>query len=206
MSLVSDIVTNVRYEINDIDNTRYSTDAPILNYIKRAVTRANRIVQREAIQFGKKKTTLTTVASQEYINLPSDFDVDIGLYRPSDYAKIQKCTELEWESIISAEAVNYWYLDLENSRILIKGTPTSAESLTFYYFPKLDVSSYTTASTMPWGGRLDDIIVEYVSLRLKNNDEMDVSIDLQLMTDFEKQIIMAYAPTSVLVTDTAGWI
>ena len=59
---------------------------------------------------------------------------------------------------------------------------------------------------MPWGGRLDDIIVEYVSLRLKNNDESDVSFDLQLMTDFEKNILLAYAPTSVTVTDGAGWL
>lgn len=206
MSLISDIITSVRYEINDSDSTRYSTDAPILSYVKRAISRANRIVQREHIQFGKKKTTLTTTANQAYVSLPSDFDVDIGLYRPSDYAPLKKCTELDWESIISAEAVNFWYLDLENSRILIKGTPDAVESLTFYYFPCIEVASYGVNSTMPWGGRLDDIIVEYVSLRLKNNDEMDVSFDLQLMTDFEKNILLAYAPTSVTVTDGAGWL
>jgi hypothetical protein len=59
---------------------------------------------------------------------------------------------------------------------------------------------------MPWSGKIDDIIVEYVSLRIKNLDEMDVSIDLQLLQDMENQILQAYAPTSVLVTDGSGWL
>ena len=83
MSLVSDVITSVRYEINDIDKTRFTTDTPILSYVKRAVSRANRIAERNALQFAKKKVTLTTVANQSYVSLPTDFDVDIGLWRDS---------------------------------------------------------------------------------------------------------------------------
>ncbi len=206
MSLVSDVITSVRYEINDIDKTRFTTDTPILSYVKRAVSRANRIAERNALQFAKKKVTLTTVANQSYVSLPTDFDVDIGLWRDSSHTKIKKCTESEWEQIISAATVDYWYLDIENSRILFNGTPASVETLTFYYFPKIDTSAYATTTTMPWEGKIDDIIVEYVSLRIKNLDEMDVSIDLQLLQDMENQILQAYAPTSVLVTDGSGWL
>jgi hypothetical protein len=206
MSTVANIITDVRYEINDPSSTRITTDTPILAGVKRAVTRANRICQRESIQFAKKKATLTTVANQAYVSLPADFDVDIGLWRDGTHLKVNKCTEAAFEQIISASALANWYLDLENSRVLFNGTPTGVETLTLYYFPKIDVSAYTTSTTMPWAGRLDDIIVEYVSLRLKNQDEMDVTVDTQLLADYENQIIRAYAPTSVLVTEGSGWL
>jgi hypothetical protein len=205
MSLVSDIITSARYDINDASSTLF-TDAAILSVVKRAVTRANRIVQRNAIQFAKKKATLTTVANQAYVALPTDFDVDIGLWRDADHTKLEKSTEMVWEQIVTADSLENWYLDLENSRILFNGTPTSAETLTFYYYPLIDISAYTTATTMPWSGRLDDIIVEYVSLRLKNTSEMNVDVDLQLLQDFENQITLAYQPTSVLASNGAGWL
>ena len=206
MSLVSDIITDIRDEISDEASTRFDTDAPILRYIKRAILRANRIAQREGMQFAKKKATLTTVASQAYVAIPTDFDVDIALFRPADYSTIRKCSEMEWNAIISASVLEYYYLDLENSQVLFNGTPDAAESLYLYYFPKIDTSAYTTATTMPWGGKLDDIIVEYVALRLKNKDEMDVTVDLQLLTDFESQILKAYRPTSIMSTEGVGWI
>lgn len=206
MSLVSEIITDIRDEINDESSTRFTTDAPILRYIKRAILRANRIAQREGLQFAKKKATLTTVASQAYVSLPSDFDVDIALFRPADYSVLYKCSEVEWNSIVSASVLTCWYLDLENSKILFNGTPDAVESLYLYYFPKIDTSLYTSLTTMPWDGKLDDIIIEYVSLRLKNKDEMDVSTDLKLLTDFENQILKAYRPTSIMSTEGVGWI
>ncbi len=59
---------------------------------------------------------------------------------------------------------------------------------------------------MPWNGRLDDMIIEYVSLRLKNLDEMDASLDLQLLQDFETQILQAYAPVAPNIVDGSGWV
>ena len=206
MSLVSAIITDIRDEISDEESTRFTSDTPILRYIKRAILRANRIAQREGLQFAKKKATLTTVADQNYVSVPDDFDVDIALFRPSDYSQIYKCSEAEWNSISSASVLANWYLDLENSKILFNGTPDAVESLYLYYFPKIDTSSYTTSTTMPWGGKLDDIIIEYVSLRLKNKDEMDVTVDLKLLTDFENQILKAYRPTSTMSTEGVGWI
>lgn len=206
MSLVSSLITDIRYEINDSSSTRWSTDAPILAYIKRAINRANRICQRNSLQFAKKKATLTTVAGQAYVSLPDDFDIDIGLWRDSTHTKITKKTEAEWEQIVSATACANWTLDLENSRILLNGTPTGAETLTFYYYPAIDTSAYTTSTTMPWGGKLDDIIVDYVALRLKAVDEMETGQDERIMADFENNIVTAYNPLSPTVVEGAGWL
>lgn len=206
MSLVSSVILDVRYEINDSSSSRWSTDTPILAYVKRAVNRANRICQRNSLQFAKKKATLTTVSGVAYVALPTDFDIDIGLWRDSTHTKITKKTEAEWEQIVSATALANWNLDLENSRILLSGTPTAAETLTFYYYPAIDTSAYTTSTTMPWSGKLDDIIVDYVSMRLRNVDEMSLDQDKEFLIDLENQIIQSYQPLNPTIISGDGWL
>lgn len=212
MSYVSDVITDIRYEINDPDSTRFSTDAIMLSYVKRAVARAKRIAQRNGLNFAKKKATLTTVKDTAYVALPADFDTVIGkrcLFRDSMNEAIEMCTESEWESIVTAGALDFFYIDQESDYIRFNGTPDAAETLYFYYYPTIDTSTWTVSNTssssMPWSGRLDDIIIEYVSLRLKNLDEMDASLDLQLLQDMENQILQAYAPISPNIVDGSGW-
>lgn len=205
MSIVSEVITYIRDEVNDESSTRF-TDATILRYLKRAIGRAVRIAQREGLTFAKKKVTLTTVSGQEYVNYPTDFDVPIAVYDPYEYYQVRQCSELDWNTIVSASSMDFCYFDSENSRILFKGIPDSASDVYLYYYPKIDTSAYTETSTMPWGGKLDDILIEYVSLRLKNKDEMDVSFDLQLMTDFENNIIRSYRPLNIMSTEGRGWM
>jgi hypothetical protein len=208
MSVVSTVITDIRYYINDTASTRF-TDTYLLALIKRAVNRANRIAQRNNLQFAKKKATLTTVVSQTYIALPADFDTTIGsksLFRAASYVEIPIKTENEWELLRSPAALAYAQIDMENSRINFKGAPAAVESLYFYYFPTVDTSAWTTASTMPWGGRLDDMIAEYVIIRSQNIDEMDSSFDIQLLQDFETQILSAYQPLAPTLATSAGWM
>jgi hypothetical protein len=208
MSTIASLITEIRTDINDDDSTRF-TDAKILNIVKKAIRRANRIVQRNAIQFGKKKVALTCTAAQNYIDISStvsDMDVWIGLYNDSLHREIPKKTEREWELIISASAGANCFFDQANSRIYLNGTPTAADALTLHYFPTVDPSAYTVASSTPWNGRLDDIIMEYASLRLMNVDEMDINTDRALLTDMENQILQAYAPNAPTVTEGSGWL
>ena len=207
MALISALITEIRTDVSDDGSTRFS-DTQILNVIKKAIRRANRIVQRNGIQFGKKKTTLTTVASQDYLLISSvtDFDVKIGLWRTDTHAEVPFLTEAEWESIITAAAGTCAFLDYGSDKISFKGTPSSAIIMDFWYYPSVDPSAYTTATTTPWAGRIDDIIMEYTANRLKNIDEMDVTFDTQLMTDMENQIIQAYAPNRPTVSEGSGWL
>jgi hypothetical protein len=208
MALISDLILEIRTDISDDDSTRF-TDTQVLNVIKKAIRRANRIVQRNGLQFGKKKGTITTVANQDYVTLSTavtDFDVSIGLWRTDTHAQIPLKTESQWECIISASALANALLNYGNDKIQFNGTPSSAVSLNLWYYPTVDPSAYTVATTTPWAGRIDDIIMEYTSNRLKNIDEMDLSFDTQLMTDMENQIIQAYAPNSPTVVEGAGWM
>jgi hypothetical protein len=208
MALISSLITEIRTDISDDNSTRFS-DTQILNVIKKAIRRANRIVQRNGLQFGKKKATISTVASQAYVVLSTsitDFDVAIGMWRADTYSKVPFRTEAEWEQIISASTLAHAYLDYQNDKILLKATPSSVITLYFYYYPTVDPSAYTTASTMPWAGRIDDIVMEYCSLRLKNIDEMDANFDQKLLVDMENQLLQAYAPNAPTIIEGEGWL
>lgn len=207
MALISALITELRTDLSDDGSTRF-TDTQLLNLFKKAIRRSNRVVQRNGIQFAKKKATLTTVANQDYLTLSdiTDFDVPIGLWRSDTKVKIPFRTEAEWEQIISASAVSHALLDYQNDKILFKSTPSSALTLYFYYYPTVDPSAYTTASSSPWSGRLDDMIMEYVGLRAKNIDEMSLEFDQQLLQDMENQILQAYMPNAPTIVEGEGWL
>jgi hypothetical protein len=208
MAAISAIITEIRTDLNDDDSSRF-TDTQILNIIKKAIRRANRIAQRNGLQFAKKKASLSTVASQDYVDISaavSDMDVWIGLYRDDLHQEIKKKTEREWELIVSASAIANCLFDQANSKIYLNGTPSSVQTLTLWYYPTVDPSAYTTATSTPWSGRIDDIIAEYAGTRLKNIDEMDVSFEKQLLADLENQLLQAYAPNAPTVVEGTGWM
>ncbi len=205
MSLISSLITELRTDLSDDDSTRF-TDQKLLNLFKKAIRRANRIVQRNGIQFAKSKGVISTSATLDYVALPADFDVWHGLYRDDTHKEIPKKTEKEWETIYSATAMANCLLDQANSKIYFNATPAAVVALTLWYYPAIDPAAYTTATSTPWSGRIDDIIMEYVGIRAKNIDEMSVQFDQALMTDMETQIISAYSANSPLIIDGAGWI
>jgi len=207
MSTIANVITDIRVEVQDSDSTRFSSDTThILPLVKQAIRRANRVIQRNHLQFGKKKAALTTVYGQAHVDLPTDFDVELSLWNTDSRKKLTLKTEDEYEEMSSSATFDSWYLDVENSRILLKGTPGSAVNLVLYYFPVIDPSAYDTSTTMPWGGRLDDIVARYVSLRLQNIDEMNLTVDTQLLADLETQIIESYRPLNPTMIERAGWV
>jgi len=207
MSLVSTVIADIRVEINDTESTRFTTDtAVILPLVKQAIRRANRICQRVGLHFAKKKVAVTCTANQAYTTLTSDLDIPIGLYRDSDHTKIIQLGEDEWEQTETAAELTYWLLDIENSKFLWNGTPTTARALTFWYYPTVDPSAYTVSSTMPWGGRLDDIIAKYVALRIQNLEEMNIKVDENILKDMEVSIIEAYMPQNPTSLQGSGWL
>ena len=205
MATISSLITELRTDLNDDDSTRF-TDTKLLNYFKKAIRRANRIVQRNGIQFAKSKGAINTSATLDYVALPDDFDVWHGLYRDDTHKEIPRKTEKEWETILSASAMANCLLDQANSRIYFNATPGAVVALTLWYYPTIDPSAYTTATSTPWDGRLDDIINEYVGLRAKNLDEMDARVDQLLLQDMENQILQAYAPNAPTILEGSGWL
>jgi hypothetical protein len=212
MAAISALITEMRTDLSDDSSTRFS-DTQLLSLLKKAIRRANRIVQRHGIQFAKKKIILTASANQDYVEIyadaghtVADFDVWIGLFRDTLHEEIPKQTETEWETIIAAPAMATCFLDQAANKIYFNGTPTAGETLTLWYYPTIDPAYYTVSTSTPWGGRLDDVLMEYACLRAKNIDEMNAAFDQALMADMENQILGAYQPNSVLVTEGKGWL
>jgi hypothetical protein len=209
MAAISALISELRVDLADEASTRF-TDATLLAVFKKAIRRANRIVQRNGLQFGKKKATFNTTANTGYVVLStvaSDFDTFIAMYRTDTGEVIKQVAEWELETVTKiAGTFGYCYIDYQNDKILLEDTPASAIACALYYMPTVDPSAYTTSSSTPWSGRLDDIIMEYVGLRMKNVDEMDVSMDQKLMQDMENQILLAYAPNQATMVEGKGWL
>lgn len=206
MAVISTLITELRTDLADDLKTRWTTDDPLLNLFKKAIRRANRICQRNGIQFAKSKAAINTSATLDYVALPADFDVWHGLYRDDTHKEIPKKTEKEWETIYSASAMANCLLDQASSLIYFNGTPGAVVALTLWYYPLINPAAYTVASSTPWEGRLDDCLLEYTALRARNIDEMEVSFDQGLLADMEAQILGAYSSNTVNMVDGTGWL
>lgn len=205
MALVSEVISNVRLEVHDLDSTRFTNDV-ILALVKQAIRRANRICQRSQLAFAKKSAALITVAGQNYVTLPTDLDVPIALYRDDLHTKITQQSENDWELLFTCSEIAAWFLDLQNSKILLNATPAGVINLTLWYFPTVDPSAYSNISDMPWSGRLDDMIAKYVALRLQNIDEMNTAADQAILQDMESSIVSVYAPQNPTMIKMQGWL
>jgi hypothetical protein len=206
MSLVSDIITRLRLELTDKNNSRWS-DADLILWIRKAISRATPILYRNSVQFSRSTAPVTTVAAQGSYALPTDFGTPYGLYRDSNHTKLTLRTEDEWEQIASSGECTNWAIlySAGVQKLFIAGTPSTVETLTLIYYPVIDTSAFTTTSTMPWGGKIDDMIVDYVRVIAMNADEMSVQQDIQLMSDLENNILSFYGGQSPSVISRAGW-
>ena len=207
MALISALITELRVDLADGASTRW-TDAELLSMFKKAIRRANRIVQRNGIQFAKKYATFNTTANQGYVTLSTaiaDFDVLITMARADTHQTIRICDAREWETIETADALAVAFFDYAGDKIYFYDKDSAAVTINVHYYPTIAAPTAVSDST-PWSGRLDDILLEYVGFRMKNIDEMDVSIDQQLLLDMENQILQAYQPNAATMNDTIGWL
>jgi len=155
--------------------------------VKRCITRTSDILYRHNIAFAMKRTTFATVANTPtYDVLPVDYGVDGGLYRTDTYKRLDKIDFDQWEQLNLISQMSVWMID-EDEDIAIKGTPTSVVTMALWYWPEIAVSAYTTGTTMPWSGRVDEIIIEYMVNRLRANDEYDITqFDNMLMSEIQQ--------------------
>jgi hypothetical protein len=207
MALISALISELRVDLADEASTRWS-DATLLLVFKKAIRRANRILQRNGIQFAKKHSHFHTTAASDNVTLStaiSDFDVMICMTRNDNNTPVVLIDEREWDSIVDTDALAYAFIDYAADKIYFKDTDSSAIQVDVHYYPTVAAPTAVLDST-PWAGRIDDILMEYVGIRMKNVDEMDVQFDQSLMQDMENQILLAYRPNSCTFAEGKGWL
>ncbi len=198
MSLVSAIISEIRAEVDDGSSIRWSDDE-ILPFVKKALRRADNLVIKYGLEFGKSSTTLTVLEDANTVALPSDFKRDIGLY--CDNKEIPKLSTHDFETALYG---SFWRVNGANIELM--EAVDSDTNLTLWYFPLTDYSAYTTSSTMPWAGKLDDIIVNYTALLLMNVDEYSVEADMALAKELEKMVLDVYQPLTATLQSREGYI
>jgi len=199
MSLVSAVISDIRVEIDDTDSTRFQDDTTIiLPLVKKALRRAENICIRKGLEFAKASTTLTLLEDATTVALPTLFKRDIAMYY--DNAEVPKRDTDYFERCSSG---TMWRINGANAEF--KTAATEDTDYTFWYYPYIDFSAYVVGTTMPWGGKLDDIIVEYVSMRLKNLNEYDVSMEKELLAEMERNILETYGPLTAVMQEANGY-
>lgn len=200
--LVSEFLTHLRDELGDGGKTRYQSDAPLVRMLQKSIVRAQGVLYRNGISFGRNKYTFDTVAGTSTYALPSDFASVYGMWRTDQHKPLQHRTTDQFENIISAqECSNYTVLDDD---LIIAGTPTTVIPLALYYWPI--APTVAIGDEMPWRGRLDYIILDYLKIRCFNIDEMDTTADIQMMQDLENNIVSQFAERDPLVVKHRGWL
>lgn len=203
MGTISSVIDNIRIELVDVNDVRWS-DANLLALVKRAIRRAEHVIRRNDISFGRAYETITTVVDEDEYALPADFMAPVILTRDGTHKELTLCDDQKWETILSAPELSNWLI--RGSNLYVYALPQAVETLTLVYWPLLDIASYTVDSSMPWSGKLDEIIADYVALRCKNIDEMDVSNDVQLLTDLENNILSTYGTLNPQIVTMRGWL
>ena len=199
--LVSDLLLYVRRGLGSSGSTRWS-DSDILSVAQVATVRAQGVLQRNNIAFGRSSVEFSTVAEQEDYDVPGDFAAVYGLWNRDTNKRLQHLSIDEWESLLTAKEASAYVIDGEDLRIT--ATPQSAISMVLHYWPI--APTLTTAGSTPWNGRLDYIIGDYCRIRLYNNDEMDATQDVQILQDLENNILAQFAGSEPKTVMRRGWL
>ena len=200
MSTVNDSLHIIRSTIGDIQKSRWS-DYVLISELNKAVQRALAVFRRNNLDYGHGVTHLTFPAGADSVELPSDFYGAVGLYNGNKLVQ-QKGAE-EMETITSTMAFAVWAVD--GNKAVVRNAPQDETTVRLRYWqmpPRLkDVSD-----TMPWQGRWDYVLEAFVRINIGNYDEMAMSQDLQLLQDFENNLLTLASSRSPGTKEPRGWL
>ena len=199
--LVSDLLQYVRRGLGSAAASRW-TDAEIISAAQVGVVRAQGILQRNQIAFGRKVREFSTATGQQAYDVPGDFAAVYGLWRKDVPSQLRHVASNEWESIVYAKDTSVFTIDGEELKIA--QTPGAVIEMSLRYWPI--APTLEASGSTPWGGKLDYIIGDYTRIRLFNNDEMDASQDVTLLQDLENNIVAQFAGAEPSVVMRRGWM
>ena len=200
------IDNHIRAKLDDDEDERWS-DTVLVNLIKEVVEQIETVGQRFGIQFFKNKTSISTVAEQDYVDIAA-LDPPMGgviwLYRDSNRARMIHEDEDYWESIYATgELVHFMLYD---DKIYFKGTPSVVEPLTLWYWGNIDTEAYDVDTEAPWGGKMDFIIAQHVVVLCQNIDEMEIGMDSKWLKSLEKQVARKFSGMAPRKRQGRGWL
>lgn len=204
---IADLFTRVRVDLVDGDSTRFS-DADLLAITKWVVEHTASVLVKNDLPIARRRYEFDTVAdTQAYDELPSDFFTPRYLLRTDTKRPLDFVTEDDFDQIQSGSEVSAWAIldDSGTQKIYLAGTPSGVVTLRLSYLQWVDTSTYTTSTTLPWNGRLDPVIQDFVKIRAQNIDEMDASFDVSMLRDLEDKVLFALGGQAPRRIAREGW-
>ena len=192
--LISEGIQLVRDDLADEGETPRLSDAQGLRQFQRAVRIFNTIIANSELPIGVKTSTITLVASQQNYSKPDDFMKPLILDDGSGDGGLLWVDPEQWARMDTASRTEKDVWTIFDDELQIAGTPTSAATLTLYYYPTITTSTYSIATTLPWDGLLDDALVEFVKIRWMSIDEYGLAQDAQLADSLTKAVLAGIRP------------
>ena len=203
-STYQDIIDDVRIELTDELKSRWSDDTTLLRIIAKAFRRVNHLLWRNEVEFGRSYSTQSVPAGQDSFYLPSDFLVDWGLFNTGAKTQLTKCTDDSWEQMSGAPEMAYYII--RGDTVYLASAATTDTTLSLIYWPVVNSADIEAEDPTPYDGKLDDLVVEYAALRCKNIDEMDVTMDTQLLKDLENNVLNTLSAITPTTVQRRGWL
>lgn len=200
---IADLVGDIRLELTDEQKTRW-TDDQMLRVLGKAYRRMGHALFRNDVEAGRSLYRFDTDPGCEEYPLPADFMAESGLYRQDTHIRLEKQSDDSWERLVSPADSTAWVV--RGDFLRIAAAPAGTYPMLLVYWPRVDTDSLSLESATPFGGKFDDMVVEYAALRFKNIDEMDTSADLQLLTDMENNLLNTYASIAPTTVTRRGWL
>jgi len=201
--LVSELFLNVRDELTDEISSRWS-DAALLRLLKRTYRRTVHIMRRNGIELAKGIYEFSTAVGQSDYSLPMDFLAPIVLVRTDIKAHLIHRIIEQWEEIYDASECTNWII--KQPYLYIMGTPQTAIDMKLYYWVNPDIDGLSVTDDTLWEGLVDDLLIEYLSLRCQNIDEMNLDQNVKLLQDFEQAVLDTLKTIDPTVVNTRGWM
>lgn len=180
MTLLSSVITNIRYEIRDPDSTQYSDDE-LTVYANRSRVQLDAALGAMDSDWVSSTDTLTLGSGDSTVALPTDFNTDRALWYGSTRLEKKSVNWLVNELQLSSAGVpSFWGVQGEN--VLFEREADDDYDFVLHY--NLKQAVWTTASTMPYSDEFNEAIAAMMVFQANNRNDIDANTNAYMFNYF----------------------
>lgn len=207
MSTVATLFTAIGGRVGyTISSTSSSTETQCIQFLNEALEWITGILAEEKSEIGRTLGSITTVAdTASYSDLS-------GMYATSDIGWILKTYErVEIKLTTEESSLDYnpddtdepceFYVDGSNNIVFLP-TPDDAYTIKIPYWA-MPTNLTATTDTVPFNGLFDNLLIEFLTMRMQNKDEYDLDFEykwLQFLLTQARRLISMRKGRTVGVT------
>ena len=188
----AELIVQLRVELADVEKTEWK-DSQLMSLIIRAYRRIYSMIIERQFQIGMTLHPITILKNVATYPLPDNFSVQRGLYRYDMKTRLE-FVDIDTFRRIADHGSGVWMII--NREIYIDAPVQENELLMLVYYPHEDEVSTTDvadlAKEITYGRELWDSLLGYSAFLAKNIDEMDIQMDVQIISDIEQKLLIRY--------------